>query len=213
MPNNNQLNKEKIDHKLAELTFHVSDDVWNDFLEYHKTNKKKNSGFTFKFEAKFLLFPLGLFVVSSIIYLSVTNIKSQNITTNSFIDKKDEVVEQKLIEEVIKSPEKPKPLAKKTIVIDTLTSSTTDSTLSTDDKADSVVESVIVNENAVKENEKKNKEDRAEIKKPEDDSVNQRRTNEETKKTKPKKKKRKNPAVSSETFKHHPEEDEIVVPN
>ena len=215
MPNKNQLNKEKIDHKLAELTFHANEDVWSDFLEYHKSSKKKNSGVSFKFEAKFLLFPLGLVVVSSIVYLSVTSIKSQNITTNSFIDKKDEIVEQKLIEEVIKAPEKPKKIISKPIVLDTLVSDSTaiDSTLTNKEYNDSVAKTVVANENNVNESEKKNKESKAEVKKSDDDSVKHRRNNEENKKVKPKKKKRKNPAVSSESFNHHPEEDDIVISN
>lgn len=214
MPNRNQLNKEKIDHKLAELNFHANDEVWNDFLEYHKNNKKKNTNVTFKFEAKFLLFPLGLIMVSSIVYLSVTSIKSQNITTNSFIDKKDEVVGQQLIEEVIKAPEKPKPSVSKPLFKDTATvnSNASDSTSVEEDKNDSVAETVTANENNIKENELKNSEKKSEIKKSEDDSVKQKRNGEENKKSKPKKKKRKNPAVSSESFKHHPEEDEIVIP-
>ena len=214
MPNNYKLNKEKIDHKLAELTFHASDEVWNDFLEYQKNNKKKTSGFSFKFEAKFLLFPLGLVVISSIVYLSVTSIKSQNITINSFIDKKDEIVEQKLIEEVIKAPEKPKHVVTKSVVVDTLTVTTTatDSTVNAEDKKDSVTESVIVNEIDVKESEKNTKENKSEIKKSDNDSVKHRRNDDTTNKPKTKKKKRKNPAVSGESFKHHPEEDEVVIP-
>jgi len=116
MPSKPQLNKEKIDQKLAELTFHCDDQVWNEFLDFHKKHKKKSIGFQFKFDAKYLLFPLGIVVVTSIVYLSVNNIKTQqSYPKNQFIGKSEIQAQQEIIKEII--PEKEVKPARKLAVI------------------------------------------------------------------------------------------------
>ena len=200
MPDKIRLNKEKIDQKLAELTFSSDEQVWSDFMEFHQNTKKKSSGFNLRFDPRYLLFPLSITVISFIVYLSVNNIRNQNLTQQPFIGEKDEEVENKLIEEVNKPIQKQRfTETKKAPLIDTLDKNLkeNDTLISLSESADSLslkTESdssikLVVDEKTIKQ----------------DTSVQ--------KKKKSKRKKHKNPAVSNDVFTHHPEDDQIVVPD
>ena len=200
MPNKLRFNKEKIDQKLAELTFSPDDHVWNEFIEFHQKTKKKTTGFSFRFDARYLLFPLSISVISFILYLSVNNIRSQNLNQQPFIGEKDKEVEKKLVEE-INQPKQNQPIIefKKNPIIDTI------------DKSKNEIDTTIVLQENTDSLLLKTENDTS-IKLTFEEKVIKQDTSEHKRK-KTKKKKNKNVAVSSDVFTHHPEDDHVVIPD
>lgn len=200
MPEKLRFNKVKIDQKLAELTFLPNDEIWNEFVEFHQKTKKKTTGFSFHFDAKYLLFPLSISVISFIVYLSVNNIRSQNINQNPFIGENDKEVEKKIVEE-INQPKKNLPIieSKKNLIIDTV------------DKSKNEIDTTIVLQENTDSSIFKTENDTTIRLTFEEKAIKQDSSEHKRKKTK--KKKNKNAAVSSDVFTHHPEDDQIVIPD
>jgi len=199
MPDKLRFNKEKIDQKLAELTFCSDDQVWNEFIEFHQKTKKKTTGFKFRFDAKYLLFPFSIAIISLIVYLSVNNIRSQNINQNPFIGEEDHDLEKTLVEEItLPKPNQPNIESKKTTLIDSVNQpkKDADTIIALKEISDSLFLKT-ENDTSIKLTfeEKEIKQDTS-----------------EHKKKKSKRKKNKNAAVSSDVFTHHPEDDQIIIP-
>lgn len=73
-----QLSKEQITQKLVNLNYPFEEKYWNDFEEHYQMHKPNTTNINFQFNPKLLLIPVGLLVVSLVVYFSVVNMGSHN---------------------------------------------------------------------------------------------------------------------------------------
>lgn len=98
-----QLSTEQITQKLDKLHYHFDDQYWNDFSQQYQGSRMQAVKMSAKFNPKFLAIPVGLVVIASIVYFSINNMRSENVTKEPIVTTEKEVAP------VVNAPaEKPK---------------------------------------------------------------------------------------------------------
>ncbi|MBK6835434.1 MAG: hypothetical protein IPG89_14655 [Bacteroidetes bacterium] len=195
-----QLSTEQITQKLDKLHYHFDDQYWNDFSQQYQGSRMQAVKMSAKFNPKFLAIPVGLIVIASIVYFSINNMRSENVTKEAIVTTESEITPE------VKTPvEKPKQVVAAPVVKDTVKPEV---------KIVEVSKPVVVEETAKLKPEKKSVVTDSSDKVVSDETARVKKNDSEENTThkKKKKKKRRSSVTSNDAFTPSAEEDNVVIP-
>ncbi len=195
-----QLSTEQITQKLDKLHYHFDDQYWNDFSQQYQGSRMQAVKMSAKFNPKFLAIPVGLIVIASIVYFSINNMRSENVTKEAIVTTESEITPE------VKTPvEKPKQVVAAPVVKDTVKPEV---------KIVEVSKPVVVEETAKLKPEKKSVVTDSSDKVVSDETARVKKNDNEENTThkKKKKKKRRSSVTSNDAFTPSAEEDNVVIP-